>query len=146
MVTSAVRRALREERRAVSPIATELAKALWNLRRQWLPDDTEKETRLPLWRLLVAALGACAFFMLLGLIDLRRKSDQAAVIPWEPNVEDFISPLFDLFQPILWGLTALPFALLIYFQKGKGGPVSVFLGGVALPAFTFWIVRTATGD
>ncbi len=112
-----------------------------NLRRQWLPDASEKETQLKPWRLPIALLGSCCF-MWLAVSRVIPRSDVSVVGITRPNVEAFVNPLDPTTAAALL-VPAIMFGFLILYQKGRGGPVSVFLGGVGLPALTFWIIGTA---
>lgn len=143
LTPSLLRVVIRELRRnshvAGSPLAGELAKVIENLRKQWLPDHEEKETRLDIWRFLNAFLGSVFFFVFLSLTLFVDNN------PYRGGAFVGTFGLIDI-ASIEWlvmaSLGGLLFASLIFFQRGRAGPVGVFLGGVGLLALAFWITRS----
>ena len=125
-----------------SPLAGELAIAVGNFRKQWLPKEEEKETRLNGWRFVNAMLGSAFFlFFLTSSIFDDKESGRLLEGPFV-GMSELVGPL-DPGRLAIIGMGAALFAMLILFQKGKGGPVGLFLGGVSLPALAFWITKSA---
>lgn len=123
-----------------SPLAEELARVVNRLRAQWLPEEGEKTKELSGWRFIHAALGPAFFLYFFAAYTFDQRSPisdgQFA------SVAALVGP-FDIARIASVLAGAVLFALLILFQRGKGGPVSVFLGGVAFPALAIWIAKSA---
>lgn len=123
-----------------SPLAIELAKVIKRFREQWLPEKKEREKlgRRSGWSFLNATAGSFFFFLLFLTRSIHNAKDIQS-----GRFESAVSFIGMMQTPWIAACIAVFFGILIYFQKGRGSPISIFLGGVALPALAVWITRSA---